>query len=121
VAKKKKKKKREKVSRSKIYVAATDGLTCFPPLSLRSGNFSCPRCTEAGVSYDYGLCLVISVSSRCALFITALRKPWDISHIKSLSVDSITTPISCSRKVRLENHPSGEKASLLVQSTGDGL
>lgn len=35
--------------------------------------------------------------TKCALFITALRRLWNISHIKSLSMDSITTLFSCSR------------------------
>lgn len=96
-----KKKRKEMLAWSKACVAATVGLSSFPSPCLRSVNVSCSWWTEADMSYDYGLRLVISVSSRCALFMTALRKPWDISHIKSLSVDSITTPVSCSRKVRL--------------------
>lgn len=95
------KKKKEMLAWSKVYVTTTVGLPSFPSLCLRSVNISCSWWTEADMSYDYGLRLLISVSSRCALFITALREPWDISHIKSLSVDSITTPVSCSGKVRL--------------------
>ena len=49
---------------------------------LGSGSVSCLFWwIEADMSYYYGLCLIISVSPRCALFITALRKLWNISHI----------------------------------------
>lgn len=54
------------------------------------------------LSYLYGLCLLISVSPRSTWFISALRKLWNISHVESLSVDSITTLFSrCSRKLKL--------------------
>lgn len=113
--------KKEMLGWSKVHAAAIVALSSFPSPCLRSVNVSCSSWTEAGMSYDDGLRLVISASSRCALFNTALRKPWDIRHIKSLSVDSITTPVSCPRKVRLQNHLSGRRQSLLVQSTGKVL
>ena len=69
---------------------------------LGSGSISCLFWwVEADMSYYYGLCLVISVSPRHALFIIALKKLWNISHIKSLSMDLITTLFSCSRKLKL--------------------
>lgn len=94
---------------------------------LGSGSVSCLFWwIEADMSYYYGLCLIISVSPRCALFITALRKLWNISHIKSLSMDSITTLFSCSRNWNCRITFLGRNSSLpcsllVVQSAGKVL
>lgn len=99
------KKKKRKTS-LKQNVVKTNGMTfffffCCSAVLGGESSLVCSGAIDADVSYDYGLCVMVSVSPRRALFITALRKLLSIGHIKSLSLDSITTPFSSSRKLKL--------------------